>query len=234
MKRKLVYFIVALLAMISFASCSSDDSEGLTRITYYPTITLNGSSTISIDKGSTWVDPGYTSTLNGTDETSKVTISGSVNTSKSGVYTLIYTTMANSDGYNATATRTVIVLNKKDPIEGFWKASADSYRTYNGATATLGSDYEILIINNGDGTYYISDLFGGWYDKRAGYGSNYACIGNVTIADGTVKLVNSSVAGFGDSLVGLTDGTYDAATNTIKYNAEYVSSMHFFMTLTKE
>lgn len=234
MKRKLVYFIVALLAIVSLAGCGSDDSEGVTRITYYPTITLEGASTLYVDKGSTWEEPGYSSTLNGEDVTSKVTVTGTVDTSKSGIYTLTYTTMTNSDGYNASATRKVIVLDKSDPIEGVWKASAASYRTYDGATATLGSDYEILILNHGDGTYYVSDLFGGWYDQRAGYGSSYACTGYVTIANGEVNLVSSSVAGWGDSLVGLTDGTYDASTNTISYDAEYVSSMHFYITLTKE
>lgn len=227
--------MVCVLSVLSLSSCGDDSSEGLTRITYFPSLTLKGGSTVYVDKGSTWEDPGFTSEMNGEDVSDKVTISGSVDTSKSGIYNLTYTSMTNDDGFNSTATREVIVTDPNDPVEGLWTVnSSTSYRSYNGSDRAFASDFQILILNNGDGSYYVSDLFGGWYDQGSGYGASYACVGNVTIAaNGTISLVNSSVAGWGDSLVGLTDGVYDAANSTIHFNAEYVSGMHFIVDLKK-
>jgi len=235
MNMKTKYFLLALLAVIGMASCSDKDSEGLTRITYYPTIELAGDASMVVQKGSEYVDPGYTSYLNGEDVTDQVTVTSNVDTSKSGVYTVTYTTMSNSDGYNSTASRTVIVLDLNDPVEGFYQTSPSSYREYNGATVAYGSAYEILVIGNGDGTYYFEDLLAGWYCQRAGYGSSYAMTGNVAVGDdGTLTLVDSYLSGWGDSLESL-EGTFDTATSTFNYVAEYTSyKMLFHVTMTKE
>lgn len=231
---KLKYFIFAFVAIMALASCGDKDSEGLTRITYYPTISLEGDASMLIQKGSTYEEPGYTSYLNGEDVTDKVTVTSNVNTNKSGVYTITYNTMKNDDGYGASASRTVIVLDLNDPIEGYYMTSASSYREYNGAQVAYGNEYETLVINNGDGTYYFEDLLAGWYAQRAGYGSNYAMTGNVAIAsDGTMTLVDSYITGWGDGLVDFS-GNYDASSSTFKFVAEYVSSMKFNVTMVKE
>lgn len=232
---KIKYFLFTILAIIGMASCSDKDSEGLTRITYYPTIELEGEVSMVVQKGSEYVEPGYSSFLNGEDVTDKVTVTSNVDTSKSGVYTVTYTTMSNSDGYGASASRTVIVLDLNDPIEGFYLTLADSYREYNGATLAYGSEFETLVIGNGDGTYYFEDLLAGWYAQRAGYGSSYAMTGDIAIADdGTLTLVDSYLSGWGDSLVSL-EGSYDAASSTFNYVAEYTNyPMLFHVTMTKE
>lgn len=231
---KVKYLLLTLLAVMGLASCGDKDSEGLTRITYYPTISLEGDASMVIQKGSTYEEPGYASYLNGEDVTDKVTVSSNVDTNKSGVYTITYNTMKNDDGYGASASRTVIVLDLNDPIEGFYLTSASSFREYNGGQVAYGNEYETLVINNGDGTYNFEDLLGGWYAQRAGYGSNYAMTGNVAIAaDGTMTLVDSYIAGWGDGLVDFS-GNYNAATSTLKFVAEYVSSMKFNVTMVKE
>lgn len=222
------------MAIVTLASCDDKDSEGLTRITYYPTIELEGDASIVVQKGSTYEEPGYSSVMNGEDVTDKVTVTTDLDTSKSGVYTITYTTMKNDDGYGASASRTVVVLDLEDPIEGFYLTSSSSYREYNGAQVAFGAEYETLVINNGDGTYYFEDLLGGWYAQRAGYGSSYAMTGNVAVAsDGTMTLVDSYISGWGDGLVDFS-GNYDAATSTLKFVAEYVSSMKFNVTMVKE
>ena len=126
----------------------------------------------------------------------------------------------------------MVVLDPNSEIEGFYLTQPDSYRSYNGNDVAYKNAYEILIIDNGDGTLTVDDLFGGWYCQRAGYGTKYAAFGYISLAeDGTVGLVDSIVPGWGDSLDDLT-GTYADGVFTI--DATYVGTMHFFETWVKE
>ena len=232
MKKNVLYTMLFALVALMVTSCGDKKSEGLSRFTYYPTIELEGDSYLVWEKGAAWQEPGYISTLNGEDVTSEVTVSGAPDVNKSGIYTITYTTKKNDDGFNASATRTVVVLNPNSDIEGFYLITPDSYRSYNGNDVTYNRSYEILIIDNGDGTLYVDDLFGGWYAQRAGYGTKYCMEGIISLAaDGSVSLVNSLVAGWGDSLDDLT-GTYADGVFTV--DATYVGTMHFFETWVKE
>src|SRR5690606_17499652 len=82
------------------------------------------------------------------------------------VYTITYTA-TNQDGFSGSATRTVIVADTGDLVTNI----AGLYRTTvfrNGTQpASNPQDYTnrewILIWQNDDGTYGISDAFGGWY-----------------------------------------------------------------------
>ena len=225
-------FFAMMLALVSFAltSCGDKDSEGLSRFTYYPVLELQGETSLVVAKGSTFQDPGYTATLNGEDVSSQVTVNSNVNTAKSGVYTVVYS-IKNDDGITANAKRKVIVLDLNSSIEGFYLTKADSYRSYNGNNVAYGRAFEILVIDNGDGTLDVDDLFGGWYCQRAGYGTNYCCVGTIALNGSDVSLVSSNVPGWGDELVDLT-GTY--ADGIFQIEAEYVSGMKFFQTWVKE
>ena len=231
-KNKLFMMLFALTALL-LTSCDKD-SEGLSRITYYPTIELEGDSYLVWDKGTPYQEPGYTSLMGGEDVSDQVVVSGTVDTNTSGIYTLTYTTAKNEDGFGASTTRTVVVLDPNSAIEGFYLASPDSYRDYNGITP-YGRAYEILVIDNGDGTYMVDDLLGGWYCQRAGYGSAYAMEGIISIDDnGTIGLVDSYVAGWGDSAEAL-EGTYDAATGTLTWDVVYTDNpLVFHVILNKE
>lgn len=232
MKKNILYTMLFAMVALLVTSCGDKESEGKSRFTFYPTIELEGDSYIVWDKGTPYVDPGYVSTMNGEDVTSQVTVTGSVNVNQSGVYNLTYTTMKNEDGFDASASRTVVVLDPNSEIEGFYLTQADSYRSYNGNDVKYGRAFEILVIDNGDGTLYVDDLFGGWYAQRAGYGTKYCMEGTISLADdGSLSLVNSLVAGWGDSLVGL-EGTYSDGVFTLV--AEYVSGMKFYETWVKE
>ena len=118
-------------------------------------------------------------------------------------------------------------------IEGIYMTQPDSYRVYQGSNQTFGRTFEVMIIDNGDGTYYVDDLWGGWYNQRAGYGPNYSMTGNVGITtNGIVSLKDSYVTGWGDSLKGLT-GSYDSERKTFTIEADYVEGMHFYQTWVK-
>ena len=128
------------------------------------------------------------------------------------------------------------IIVSDNGIKGIYNTQPDSYRTSSGKQeyGDLNPPIEIVIKENGDGTYYVDDLFGGWYWYCKGYGSNYAMTGNIVIAeDGTVTLKDSHVSGWDDSLISLT-GSYDATSSTFNIEAEYVDGLKFYQTWVKD
>lgn len=233
MKKNVLYTMLFAVVALLVTSCGDKETEGKSRFTYYPTIELEGDTYLVWDKGTPFVDPGYVSTMNGEDVTAEVMVSGTPDVNKSGIYTMTYTTKKNDDGFDASASRTVVVLDPNSAVEGFYLTQPDSYRTYNGNEVAFGNAFEILIIDNGDGTLYVDDLFGGWYCQRAGYGTKYAMGGTISLAaDGTVGLISSLVPGWGDGLDDLT-GSYADGVFTVDavYNG---FTMHFYQTWVKE
>ena len=228
--KKIIYFAIgAVVAMTLAASCTKE-SEGLTRITYYPVLELEGETTMLVDKGSSFNEPGYTATLNGEDVSADVKIESNVNTSKSGIYSVVYS-IVNSDGFSSVAKRTVIVFDFEDPVEGIYTVDPSSYRLYNGAQLAFGRAFQIYVLANGDGTYLVDDILGGWYCQRAGYGTDYAMQATISISGGGVNLINSYIPGWGDSLVDWADGSF--ADGTLSYTACDVSGMEFHITMSK-
>ena len=100
MKKSIFCLLISALTLLSFSSCSKD-SEGLTKITTYAVIDLEGGSIITVNKGSEFVDPGYTAIQGTEDVTANVTVSGKVNTAECGAYTLNYR-VVNPDGFAAS------------------------------------------------------------------------------------------------------------------------------------
>lgn len=240
--------MLAVVAL-SFASCEKE-TEGVTRITIYPVLELDGESTLILEKGSTFEDPGYTATLDGEDVTEDVVVVSNVDMNKSGIYTVAYS-ITNVNGFSSTASRKVIVLDSSDEVEGFYTVTADSYRIYytfkedkktvdKETTTPFGATFEILVINQGDGSYFVSDLMGGWYCQRAGYGEKYALEGTISINDDkSLTHLESYIAGWGNSADDLT-GTYDAAKHTFTYVLYYgkgedypISQIEFHVTMNK-
>jgi hypothetical protein len=230
MKKNILYTMLFALVALVMTSCGDKKSEGLSRITYYPSIQLKGDSYLVWEKGVAYEEPGYVSELNGEDVTSQVTVSGAVDVNKSGIYTLTYTTVKNSDGFDASASRTVVVLDSSSAIEGFYMNQATSNR--NGTA--YGKNFQVLVIDNGDGTISVDDLLGGWYCQRAGYGTKYAMSGVLGVAeDGTLTLIESYVPGWGDGLDSF-EGKFDAATSTINFVCVYAGSLTFTETWVKQ
>ena len=234
MKNKMIYIAASLLLLtVVFASCEKK-SKGLTDITYYAELELIGSNVIGVDVNGTYVEPGYKATMNGQDVTSQVKVSDNINTSKKGVYSVVYS-ITNADGFASTTTRTVVVYNLSDPVEGAWKVNPASYRIYEGGPQTpYKRAFTITIWNNGDGTYAVSDLMAGWYDQGAGYGSECAMAATITVApDGTIALVDSYVPYWKDSADDLKNAKFDATEYTISYQLFYASVIEFDVVLDK-
>jgi hypothetical protein len=101
--------IIALLfTSILFISCDPNDTENVSRVTHYPTVTLNGESLIILNQGAAYSEAGAIA-LAGT-ETLATTTDGSVDVNTPGVYKLVYSAL-NSDGFAAKAIRTVVVIS---------------------------------------------------------------------------------------------------------------------------
>jgi len=107
----LTVFVAAVSLILGscrkYSPVENDQQVGISKITYYATITLNGDSYMSVAKGETFTDPGATATANGQDL--PVTASGTVNTNTVGIYTITYSAL-NKDGFPATNKRTVGVI----------------------------------------------------------------------------------------------------------------------------
>lgn len=242
MKNRFLLLIALAASVVSLSSCEKE-TEGKTRVTYYPTIELEGSSTVYVNKGDNYVEPGYVSYLNGEDVTSGVTVLSNVDVTKSGVYKINYITVQNEDGFDASTSRKVVVLDFDDAIEGVYAVNSEvSFRDYLGTVVAFKGDFEILLISNGDGTYQVSDLFGGWYAQGAGYGSAYACEAVMEISGSNVSVdpKDTAVPGWGDSINKFHDASYNAATGTIVMQVDYGKDadhdnlMTFNITLVKQ
>lgn len=232
--KKYISTMAVGLALLTLASCSKD-TEGLTGITYYPILELEGPLDETILAGSPYVEPGYKATLDGEDYTSEVVVTTNLNFSdpQAGYYTILYTA-TNPEGFSATAARHIFVVDQNDPINGWYTTNTGSFRDYNGTTTYYG-DFPVMVYSNGDGTYHVSDLLGGWYEYRAGYGPSYALGGEISVdADGNIKLLSSYLSGWRDSANSLTDGKFDKEAGTIKYIVDYTEyHMLFNVTLDK-
>lgn len=220
MRNKLFTIIICALSVFILGSCS-DSTEGYTRITYYPSLTLLGNQYISIPLNGEYVEPGYEAELNGEDASDEVVVRSNVNSSAKGVYTVQYS-IANEDGFSMEVTRYVIVSDPNYPVEGGYLTDpVDSYRSYDGIVP-YGNSFLILIWSNGDGTYKVEDLLGGWYAQRSGYGSAYAMPGNISVdAEGNVTMLDSYVPGWGDEANYMADGNFDESTGTMFWILNY-------------
>ena len=106
--------VMALLSVAFLISCNqkdiveTNDQVGISKITYYPILTILGEEYIVVAKGSPYTDPGVTAKA-GT-ETVAVTTAGTVDNATPGIYRLTYTAF-NKDGFSASTSRFVIVYS---------------------------------------------------------------------------------------------------------------------------
>ncbi|MCQ2374704.1 MAG: DUF5012 domain-containing protein [Salinivirgaceae bacterium] len=230
------------ISLVLFVAASCEEPEtGLTKITYYAQVDLNGDQYMYATLGEDFVDPGVTATMKGKDVSDMVIVKGEVDTEESGMYTLTYT-VVNEDGFSASASRYVLVKDPADQYAGIYNVRTnESYRLSGGETVIYNAkeyvEEPLIIINQGDGTYSINDLLGGWYWQRAGYGEEYCIAGKFEIAnDGTINLTyNKMVGGWADELVGFTEAKFTqvSGTTSAQWVAEYVEGMIFNVTADK-
>ncbi len=222
MKNKLFISFVLILTSFAFVSCDNDSTAGFTDITYYPVLKVLGEPVVIINKGTAYVDAGCVAELNGEDITSQVEIKSDVDSNTPGIYSISYKA-TNADGFSVSGKRTVYVADPTPSLisTGMHTVQNGTFRLRQGATIAY-EGYDILILQIEPSVYYVSDYLGGYYDQRVGYGSKYACVGKFRLnTDNSITLIESSVAGWGDSLSELAGGTFDPVTGLISWNAKY-------------
>jgi hypothetical protein len=223
MKKIFLYGLMFCATAFGFTSCN-DDNDQLTdtRVTNYILLTVNGDEVVYVDANSTYTDEGCTAEAGGQDVTSKVQTTNPVDTKNIGPYIVSYRA-TNEDGFSSEAYRYVYVGS---PLVG--TVADGSYRqTYNGdgspKAQVAWSGFNIEMLTDGNGLYWVEDLMGGYYEQRAGYGSRYAMNGYLQVnADNTVEMVGGGgVPGWGDAYDDFANGVFDPATNTISYCLTY-------------
>ena len=152
MKKNLIFLLSAAL-MVLATGCEKT-SKGLTRITYYPVITLQGDNPYVVQLGENYSEPGFTASLNGEDFTSNVQISSNVDSSVPGIYSVTYSA-TNPDGCSYSTTRDVYVLNPGGIANVYLSHCWMGTRDY--------TDLPIVISPVSDGVYFLEDLCGGFY-----------------------------------------------------------------------
>lgn len=86
-----------------------------TKILTPPTLTLNGAAYVEVNSGTTYKDDGYSARdAKGNDLTSRVNVSGTVNTGVAGTYTLIFSV---TDDYGKTTTKTRTIKVKDSYVK---------------------------------------------------------------------------------------------------------------------
>lgn len=223
---------MTMLAMAGFtlSSCSDKETEGTSRITTYAVLELNGDAYETVQLGSSYNDPGCTAKMGDEDVTDKIVTDGAVNTNELGYYDLSYRVI-NADGFAATASRTVAVVDKANFASPYFAESQYGSRHFYNAP--------IAIEDNGDGTYTIEDLAGGFYSygRYPGYDAmGYDFFLDATLslnADNTINLVecNGDNWYWGEPMT-LTSGTYDPATGTVTLVLDF-DGTPMYVTLTK-
>jgi hypothetical protein len=236
--KKLIFYIVLFCSLsLGLVSCEDETSEDTSYITYYVEIELEGDDPYLVEMGTDYVDPGYTAYEGDEDVTESVVVTGidDIDTDAKGVYTVTYTCQ-NSDGYEASTERTVVVYDSSITTglgEGTYTVTSDTYRNYNG-TLTSYSGYDIDIDSIAPGIYYCSDFLGGYYDQYNGYGSSYAMTGYFSLeSDNTLELCSSYVSGWGDGLEYMEGGSYDPDSGQIYWMVDYAGYIDFYVYLLK-
>ncbi|MGL1886048.1 MAG: DUF5012 domain-containing protein [Reichenbachiella sp.] len=220
-------YIVILAVLTIFTGCDGDkETEGVSRITYFPSFESEGEFYVEIGVGDPYTDVPVMATEDGQEL--EVTTSNWVGryTGYSGAtvgtvmdeYVATYTAV-NGDGFPGSTTRTVAVVESGDMTTSI----AGRYSTT--TTRTTGesySDVEIWISELSPNVYGISCLVGGFYGFGRAYGDGYLCAGGtITVVD---LATNDFTFGQGQfpawgNTVDIQTMTVDAATRTITINS---------------
>lgn len=159
MKKITLFSLFLALFVMTFQSCKKS-TLGITGVTTYPELEILGDEFVTLEVGSVYEDEGAIAFIGDTEV--EYETEGVVDSDQPGFYSINYKAV-NEDGFSITKTRTVIVY-ETGLVSGL----------YDGIRVNRNAGGPVLIYDNGDGNYFISDLTGGWYEFGAGFGNAYS------------------------------------------------------------
>ncbi len=222
-----------------FVSCETDTTADVSRVTNYPLITVLGDEVMFVPLGGTFNDPGAIATEGGVEIDYVVTAEGlyrgetTLNTNVADEYIVRYTA-TNADGFSISGVRTVIVYETGDLVNSIAGVYVSTVRR-NGSLlnpaqgSSVNMEY-IYIWENADGTYGVSDAFGGWYSIGRNLGIGYATQGGIinavnipansfTFPGAPGNLTNPGFGGVAE----LTGLTVNPVTNTLVLSSHWIA-----------
>lgn len=206
---------MSALAVASLASCDKETS-GLTGVTYYPVINVLGDPETVVYVGETYNDAGCEATLNGEDITARVEASSNVNTSKMGIYSVVYSA-TNELGFSSYASRAVYVVRENSFENLYYGTISMMNRIYSGAT--------IVVTEVDDNVYMIDDGLAGFYfyGRYPGYEPTYDFHAEVyvTLSGSDISQVGETGDWYYGDPVEISGGTYDSGSGVISYAGEF-------------
>jgi hypothetical protein len=211
---KKIIFLLTITAAFMLSSCEKD-SLGVSKVTTYAKISLNGASTIFSQMGTPFNDPGCVALEGTTDISSRIVVDPVLDGTVGGMYTVTYK-VANSDGFWASTTRKVYIGDFTAPLSGNYKSAGLKRKTLSsGAQSSFAGPYTVMVFSIGGGKYFIGDMIGGWYQYGRSYGAAYAGPGHVKVnADNTVSMVYGYPWVWGPCSITATGATVDPTTKT--------------------
>lgn len=228
--KRMKYISMLICSLLLMTACEKE-TEGISGILSFE---LKGGDTYLSTLGEAYTDPGYRVTYKGEDVTNQIAVSGEVDPNTVGLYYISYI-YTNPDGIKTTRTREVIVADPtvETDIAGTYLVMPGSQRLRAGVV-TPYNGYNVIVQRIAPGFFSVTDFLGGYYDKRAGYGSMYACAGYIQLkSDNSITLLSSKVPGWDDSLSELANTACDPAAGTLSWDAHY-ANMIFTVILNKQ
>lgn len=227
--KKITITALGAILILSMAGCQKITTEGVTRTTYYPVITLEG-GTVILASGSSYVEPGYSATLNGEDVTSQVEVNNNIDNTTPGQYKVNYSAV-NSDGFSATSSRDVIIVGS-----GFENFYYSEVRNTSGSRHYYNAPITIKHLEGNQ--YQISDLLGGlyFYGIYPGYEPTYDFHAESIIElnpDNTIKLIKEGNWYFYDPDDPLTIqvGVFDPAKKSVHLEVGFSGATSYLIDL---
>lgn len=222
--------IILILFVTGLVSCSADETGGVSSVTNYPIITLNGDALEFITQGTTYNDPGAVAT-EGDAEIPVETSAGSgsyfgnpgIDTSTPDQYFITYSA-ENADGFSGSALREVWVVpptgDLTTSIEGLYTSDVQRAPTFTPSAQYDDMEY-IIISKTGANTYAITDAVGGYYDLGRGFGNGYSAQGAIITANDIATndfTITQAVFPIWGNTADITLFTVDAASKTITFD----------------
>ncbi|MCZ4696288.1 DUF5012 domain-containing protein [Ancylomarina euxinus] len=231
--KKILLYSFLLTLFFGVVSCDKE-SEDVSTLTSYVTIVLDGDDVVFHQKGTPWVDPGFSATEAGVDVTDGV-VATTPDIDNIGSYTLTYSAV-NSDGYAGSVSRKVVVYSaglSATDISGTYSGDVFRLDTNNNATRSFAGNEVVISATSVPGLFYISDWIAGFYNVGYGYGAGYAFTGYFEMVSPTEFRHIESSNPWGDPADEVINWNYDVATDVFTYNFMWLGHYDFAITLTK-